>query len=1108
MAERQEQEKVNLAVNEEDEDDQQLPLEDPSADDPDWTPGRRGYPGVKQTLSDPGKFPYNLRNTIPKRLWSGEGYNTEPVERDSLKGKKFPPDTPSRIPGFETKSKRLFGFKEKNSDARPGAPTGGASGAPSSSETPNQAPLVGSPFPESYRAGGTGGGSNSQPGADSAQAQEAHTSPALGSTVDSTNTQETNTFPSLFSEMATSGDAAQAEGQSAPLAAVSAPDVFGNKDNWSDAVWGKWEESEKNALVEATPVLSDFLMRFLSTSESDIQKLGSAVSTYKAKIQKDLEGKTLVEKAPPDDLVQRIERLQQDYEKLWEDRTDIRKQLLLFQGNGMITLGLLGNIQDAIDVVHAIKPEALMAETSKVADSQYMPLYRTVKQFVSKWRNAFTLMNIDRVPIKQEPTDSETKPEANANSFVSTEYPSLNTFRLGLTQYNRNDGAGGGPSGRDNSVPQHGGSTGEGPSAAQPSQPPPDGGPPMASGSGGSGGPDRPMYCSLCFKPGHSAENCPGRPEEKKGPYCIKCKRMGHTFYECPHGRFAVPCNHCGDIGHFDKDCPVERARQRRVAQREPRTQQEVRLLRKAGIPLEEDDREDSDIEEIPREDPQTLLKRQMKERKRLEAERQVRKLKKEEEKQLGMQWAELYRMKEDLIMLLSGRDKATEYDLDQSQQKDLTQALINAYIQQQTKGTRALDQATTVAASLKDLGIDGLHQYDGNEAKYPVKSFIRQVDDVKGFKKWPNTTAAIAMAKLLVGNAKDWYEVLRAENQQETPEYNKLKLALLQQFYKKITIVEKALAMTALKFDVSKHGSHLNFLTECERQAFILSDQAYSLESDTELITRKQAREEQTLLIFVANSAPLLRYEIEYQGAETKEQIKAVIRKFENALRAKENSPRHALLPGYKVNEVTKPDPASVQRQMEALGYSANEVNAVVKTKGQKNGGDTVIQCYYCATIGHRRNECGLLEEDVRKNQVKPDKLGPRAGQAPQVESLAKKKASTKEKKPKGGAKPTGTKKKKVLFRKKKVNAVEVTDSEGDTDEAEEEQEEITDPRGSSKVAAPVQAPGVAWNPWGPYPGTPGWPPFGSTGRPALEAPQTAEVSASPRRKSVYDLI
>ena len=84
----------------------------------------------------------------------------------------------------------------------------------------------------------------------------------------------------------------------------------------------------------------------------------------------------------------------------------------------------------------------------------------------------------------------------------------------------------------------------------------------------------------------------------------------------------------------------------------------------------------------------------------------------------------------------------------------------------------------------------------------------------------------------------------------------------------------------------------------------------------------------------------------------------------------------------------------------------------------------------------------------------------------------------------------------------------MEVTDSEGDTDEAEEEQEEVTDPRGSSKVAAPVQAPGVAWNPWGPYPGTPGWPPFGSTGRPALEAPQTAEVSASPRRKSVYDLI
>ena len=60
--------------------------------------------------------------------------------------------------------------------------------------------------------------------------------------------------------------------------------------------------------------------------------------------------------------------------------------------------------------------------------------------------------------------------------------------------------------------------------------------------------------------------------------------------------------------------------KQRKLAQREPRTYQEVRLLAKAGIPLESDDK-DSDIEEVPREDPQDALKRQMKERKRLEEE-------------------------------------------------------------------------------------------------------------------------------------------------------------------------------------------------------------------------------------------------------------------------------------------------------------------------------------------------------------------------------------------------------------------------------------------------------------------------------------------------------
>ena len=159
---------------------------------------------------------------------------------------------------------------------------------------------------------------------------------------------------------------------------------------------------------------------------------------------------------------------------------------------------------------------------------------------------------------------------------------------------------------------------------------------------------------------------------------------------------------------------------------------------------------------------------------------------------------------------------------------------------------------------------------------------------------------------------------------------------------------------------------------------------------------------------------------------------------------------------------------------------------------------------------MGHRRNECGLLEEDVRKGQVKPDKLGPRAGQAPHVESLSRKKGASKDKRAKGASsKPTGTKKKKAFFRKK-VNAVEVTDSEEDSGAAEEEVEEVTGPHNPSKVvAAPSQAPGTPWNPWAaPYPGPPGWPPFGAGGKLALEAPQTAEVSLPPQKKSAYDLI
>ena len=1080
----------------ESEGDSEADQESSRTDDPDWTPGP-GSETTRRSHSDPGNpsSSYNLRRTIYQRTWDGQDYLSEPVDRYSTK-KGFrdqrgtPSDTPSGIPKTQT-ARRLFG-NGRDPDTRPQLARGNGSGdLRQGSETPTQ---VHSDYPRDSRK------------ARSAQA----VCPTPTGSADCAQQTHFNTSSSLFLVGNTGSQTRNMA--AAAAAALSASKVFGNKEDWSRPLWGQWEELEKKAVGETIPILSSFATKFGSLGEAEIQKLD--LSTARAKLLKDLGKATLAEKIPPDNLISTITGLINEYEELWSDRTDITKALNQFRGGGFTTLSQLELIKDVIDVVTEMPAEKVDELEPKMADK--MPQCHALGDFADRWNTAFSGLVV--VKTETPPEESTAAPNQQNVSAATGASSITGDFKSGLTSGLQGartvlEAAAASAATSASSTTQQSSSgaattstVAAGPSASQPSGTNSLG----ATGSGGSGNPNRPILCALCFRPGHTAENCPGKPDENKGPYCMNCKKMGHSFYQCPQGRFAVPCNHCGDVGHFDKDCPFEKARQRRLAQREPRTYQEVRLLAKAGMPLESEDK-DSDIEEVPREDPQDALKRQMKERKRLEAERQVRKLQKEEERLTNMQWADLYRIKDDLMILLSGKDKATEADLSAAQQRELNQALINAYIQQQAKGARALDQGSSVAASLKDLGIDGLYQYDGNEAKYPVKSFIRQVDEVKGFKKWPNPTAAIAMSKLLVGNAKDWYEVLRANNNQETPEYQKLKLALLQQFYKKITIVEKALAMTALKFDVAKHGSHLNFLTECERQAFIISDEAYSLESDEELITRRQAREEQTLLIFVAHSAPLLRWEIEYHGAETKAEIKTVIRRFENALRAKENSPRHALIPGYKVNEVSAPDGASIQKQMEAWGYSPAEVNAVARNKPQRNGNSEGVQCYYCATAGHRRNECGQLEEDRRKGQVKPDKAGPRAGQSPQVETLSKKKGGVKDKKPKSSAPTTGTKKKKVFFRKKKVSAVEASDSDEVSDEDEGDDEEVTGPRSSAKVAAvtPSRAPGTPWNPWaGPYPGAPGWPPFGAANVPALESPQTAEVSLRPQKRSPYDLI
>ena len=80
MAEEEGQEKVTSVVNLEDEDNHHSPLDNPSLD-PDWTPGRGGNAGAGKAFSEPGKSPYNLRETIPKRSWSGDKYNTESVKK-------------------------------------------------------------------------------------------------------------------------------------------------------------------------------------------------------------------------------------------------------------------------------------------------------------------------------------------------------------------------------------------------------------------------------------------------------------------------------------------------------------------------------------------------------------------------------------------------------------------------------------------------------------------------------------------------------------------------------------------------------------------------------------------------------------------------------------------------------------------------------------------------------------------------------------------------------------------------------------------------------------------------------------------------------------------
>lgn len=628
------------------------------------------------------------------------------------------------------------------------------------------------------------------------------------------------------------------------------------------------------------------------------------------------------------------------------------------------------------------------------------------------------------------------------------------------------------------------------------------GAPTGGGAGGGGGGPGGGPWCPICFKSGHTADSCPDRPRDGKGPICALCHRRGHMFWACPTGPGAPECPTCLLKGHAKEDCPLAKVIQKRQAARAPAHQDEERLKLKLG--LTPSDLESSDSEgPPPPEDPRKAMRRQLKEKRRMELSKRLEKAAKEEGRQRMRRWAEFPKIQEDIMYLVADDPLKDPAALTPDQQKTYSAAILQAYVQSLARPSKGLDAGGMVGTSLKELGIDNITLFTGEEGKYAVKPFLLKVEDIKSYKGWSDSVAAVALGQLLAGTAKDWYENQKRDRMGEAYEYTELRDDLLKEFFQKITLVEKTQIMASLRFDLTKHKSHMAFLVECERKSHVLQDSGFFLSDQDQLITRRAAREEGMLMYFLAGASPQVRFQVEYAKAETKEQIKAEIRKFEDALRAKSANTK-LIEPGYQVSEVSN---EVLSEQLQGHGYDQMYINAVMKGRGGKSGSRTAkvaaadalkpeVKCWYCAKEGHVKNECFSLKEDDRKGTVHPDRLGPKEGQEVAVETLSKGKGRTK---PTAatGARP----KTKVRTRRtKKVNEVEYDDEAG----AEASGEEELQPLAASKKTRLLNQ----WAPWpqGGYPMMMPYPAPTSRGAAPEGQADVAEVSGA--RVGAWDLL
>ena len=624
---------------------------------------------------------------------------------------------------------------------------------------------------------------------------------------------------------------------------------------------------------------------------------------------------------------------------------------------------------------------------------------------------------------------------------------------------------------------------------------------------GGGGGPPDGQNCGICGSPDHQQDRCPFRfPTDGRGPYCSRCGKRGHQEWDCPHRPNAPPCGYCGEYGHTRETCPLSARRERRLRDELPaRSMEESRLALKAGYSAEPPD-DVSDLEEPPQENPRVTFRRQLRRDRLLQQEQAIERVSREETRQQQILLADLPRIRKELMFVITTGRCEHEYQLTEDQKKKLEEAMIQVYTNQLARPSGRGPEEAHSSASLRELGVDHITKFNGLEHKYAIKLFLAKFEEIRSFKKWNSQVSAAALGQLLDGTALDFYDNYKKQFPPGARlEYIPLRDALLTQFYQKFTLSEKTKMMTNLKYDVARHRSHIHFMTECQKQSFLIYDRGPTMDNETELITRRQAREEMVLMFFVAGCAPVIRHEIEYSRAETKGQIEEAIRRKEEAIRAQDTSGRHDLEPGYHVKEITL---EQIEAEMTALQYPAHEINAVMRAKGARQGDRAApvaeLTCYYCELPGHRRSECPTLKRDQGRNQVRADKCGPNVGTPPAVDALAKKGRPRTVRK--GGT--SKRKDKPTKPRSRRVNEVDLegdSSTEGESSGSEEEGAEgDRAPREASQP--PWVAPGWA-PPWPMY--WPCHPPTAPREPASEEALQAAEITRQGVRKvSPYDLL